>query len=185
MSRDIDDVVVTDGNNYTSYVGGEMGDFAVSAVGNATKYKGETEVFTYTKLYETDVECSTTSTSATSVKVMAVGTKVWTNKKLIYVRVRDKAGKRNGYFYGTDNFLPINNLETTPALSGSTQVYSYNGDKNQRTSGGYGVFLYSVASSGNVTMYARYNSTNSRKIDGTYHIEVYLLEWADNISPFA
>ena len=39
-------------------------------------------------------------------------------------------------------------------------------------------------SDGTITLKVKYNATYGT-IDGTYHVEVYTLEWPDNVSPFA
>lgn len=45
----------------------------------------------------------------------------WTSDKIIYIRIRDKAGPRIGYFYGSDTFFicryPKNN-NTAPTVAG-------------------------------------------------------------------
>lgn len=58
----------------------------------------------YTLLHSEEVTVSTTSTTVTNVKTIKLDTG-WTAEDIIYIRIRDKAGKRNGYFYGSDNFV--------------------------------------------------------------------------------
>lgn len=143
----------------------------------------------YTLLGSTDLTVSTTSTSQTSQGSITVE-EAWTKYKLIYVRVRDKAGKRNGYFYGSDTFFINAN-----AGSGSTTSYStaprwyfrYNNSALSMGMGtsGYGVYGYDINSSGRVRIYSRYNSTNSLTINGTYKCELYALDWPDGVSPYS
>ncbi len=131
-----------------------------------------------------------TSTAAIPATTLSIGPAAWTSKKIIYVRVRDKAGKRAGYFYGSDAFF-VNLYAARGATSnytGSLKITHYCSDvsvwsQNVGTTG-YGVFGYSITPDGVVNIYKRYNSTNSRTIDGTYVIEVYALDYPDGISPY-
>lgn len=155
----------------------------VSAIGNIPGWK---------KLYGTTATLNTTSTSAT--KVVDIDTAgIWTSSKIIYVRVRDSAGKRSGYFYGTDNFLinfnPQSGATSTYNFS-FRQLYNYNGSSwgGGVTTGaiGYGVFAAYVdpANGKGIRINVRYNTSSSLTINGTYSIEVYSLDWPDNVSPF-
>ena len=141
----------------------------------------------WTKLAEDDFTVSTSSTSATEVGTISCGAAAWTDAKMVYVRVRDKAGKRNGYFLGTDSFF-INSRKpngSTVRLTNMPTVFT------RVESGGYyasanstnGVFPNSIESNGDIPIYAKYAS--GATIDGTFHVEVYTLEWPDNVSPFA
>ena len=48
---------------------------------------------------------SYSSTTAAAVTSLELGSSAYTSSGILYVKVRDKAGKRDGYFYGTDVFL--------------------------------------------------------------------------------
>lgn len=146
----------------------------------------------YTLLAETDITVSTTSTSASSAGTITGITGLADPDAIIYVRIRDKAGKRAGYFYGSDNFF-INYQKA----NGSTSALTYAGRLIHRystsgvwaqyvgaTTAGYGVYAYSVANNGTLNIYRRYNSSYSLTIDGTYHVEVYKLTFPDGVSPF-
>ena len=143
----------------------------------------------YTLLTSEDVTANTTTTSATSLQSITIST-AWTSAKMIYVRIRDKAGKRNGYFYGSDcffiNYLSANS-STNTLTNGGRIITTYNNQWAQYASGtsGYGVYVYDINSSGRVRIYTRYNSTNSRTINGTYKVEIYSLDWPDGVSIFA
>lgn len=112
--------------------------------------------------------------------------------KIIYVRIRDKAGKRPGYFFGSDCFFinwKVANGDTAADLIYAGRIihsYTSEGKWYQfvgATSDGYGVYAYSI--SGKVLkIYRRYNSNYSLKIDGTYTVEVYSLNYPDGISPY-
>lgn len=157
-------------------------------------YEGGGGSSPWTKLAEQDFTVSTTSTSATQVGVFELGSAAWTSAKMVYVRVRDKAGPRNGYFYGSDvifiNTYAANgsssNLNNAPggslrkAANGNWAMTAITGSGN-----GYGVYGATIASGGDVKIESRYSSGSSLTVDGTFHVEVYTLEWPDNVSPFA
>lgn len=150
----------------------------------------------YVKLGEKDFEINQTSTSATSIGAFYVdpASDLWRSDCIILISVRDKAGKRNGHFFGTDFFfanpIPANggadaNLVNTSAArvlyrvdsNGKSEVYSSN------TS--YGVYGYDINNEGRIRVYARYNSTYTYTIDGTFKVEVWALKFPNNVSPFA
>lgn len=145
----------------------------------------------YTKLVETEVAASTTSTTVTTIKEIdiAPASDAWTSAYMIYIRIRDKAGKRNGYFYGSDaifsNPHPANGSSTTAfaAPARNTYMCDSNGNYTQNVSAN-GVFPYDINSSGRIRIASRYNATSSLTINGTYKIEVYALPYPDNVSPF-
>lgn len=143
----------------------------------------------WTKIAEQDFTVSTTSTSATAVGTISCGAAAWTAAKMLYVRVRDKAGKRNGYYYGGDSFL-VNTNPANNSTGAATTFIRY--CLNVNTSGlwgssssALGIYPTSLSLAGDITMSSAYSSSSTRTIDGTYHVEVYTLEWPDNVSPFA
>jgi hypothetical protein len=145
----------------------------------------------YTLLGSTDITTSTTGTQAASAGQITVSG-AWTKAKIIYVRIRDKAGKRAGHFYGSDcwfiNYQAGNN--GTSALTYAGRLIHRYSTSNQwglysgATTTGYGVYAYDINTSGRVRIYQRYNSNYSLTINGTYHIEVYGLDWPDGVSVF-
>lgn len=146
----------------------------------------------WTKIAETDANASNLSIDETLLVEINTNGKAYTKDKIIYVRIRDKAGKRNGYFVGSDCFF-INDKkanDTTNLLSigmrGTTLYSANNGGYKISTAGsstGYGVYARSIKSDGVVQIYTKYSS-NAGSVNGTYHIEVYTLEYPDGISPF-
>lgn len=132
----------------------------------------------WTLLGSKEMTISTTSTSNTNQGDITCSG-AFTKDDIIWVRVRDKAGKRAGYMYGTDTFfLNSNNA------NGSTSTYSTKATEVIRYStssqwacytGNYGVYGYSISSAGKILIYSRYNSNNTLTINGTYVIEVYKL----------
>lgn len=126
----------------------------------------------------TELAVNTTSTSAGSAGTIALGSGHFTKDKIIYVRIRDKEGKRNGYFYGSDTFF-INwrnaNGSTTALSVVAQEYYRYNNSALTGAAGAYGVYGYSLATDGTLTIRRRYNSTNTLTINSTYTIDVYEL----------
>lgn len=137
-------------------------------------------------LSSTMVTANTTSTSATTLTTISLGASAWTSEKILYVKIRDTAGQRNGYFYGSDIFY-FNYLATDGATGNSNSValrnlyskttsgawYQY----NPATSTGYGVYSAGLTKAGVLTISARYNATYSKTINGTYQIDVYLVDY--------
>lgn len=135
-------------------------------------------------LGSTEITTSSTSTTATSVGTLTIP-KAYDGSKIIMVRVRDKAGKRAGYFYGSDSFF-MNYQDA----SGGTSTITYAGRLIHRctsagayssyvgaTTTGYGVYGYSISAAGVVTIQRRYNSNYSLTINGTYKIEVWAIDY--------
>ena len=146
----------------------------------------------YTLLAEKDITVSTTSTSASSAGTITGIDGLADPDAIIYVRIRDKAGKRAGYFYGSDNFF-LNTNKANGSTSAQTTALRYIhrfttssqwGGYCGATTTGYGVYAYSVANNGTLNIYRRYNSNYSLTINGTYHVEVYKLTFPDGVSPF-
>ena len=140
-------------------------------------------VTSYTLLGTAEFTVSTTSTTATNIGTFNAGSASYTKNKILYIRVRDKAGVRSGYFYGSDSYY------AGQSSNNSAKIIFYNNGSNITTallagSTGYGIFPYTRSSTGVITMRSRYNSNSSKTIDGTYVVEAYLLDWPDGISPF-
>lgn len=137
-------------------------------------------------LGKTSFTVNTTSTTATAVGTFTLPS-AWTKAKIIYIRVRDRAGKRAGYFYGHDTYFTnfqIANGATSTLTAGAHLTYAYTSEsKWYEYSGQYGVYGYSISSSGVITVRRRYNSTYSLTINGTYDVEAYALDYVDK-SPF-
>lgn len=146
----------------------------------------------WTKLGEKDIEVTSAATQASSAGTVSCGSAAATKDKIIYVRVRDTAGPRAGYFLGSDNFF-INTNKANSSTSAMTLAgrfihrYTTSNTYALYTGGsttGYGVYAYSITNSGTINIYRRYSSTNSLTIDGTYHVEVYSLDYPDGKSVF-
>ena len=134
-------------------------------------------------VYKGEVECSTTSTTATLVKTVTPEESILDKDALVYIVIKDKAGKRNGYFYkyfyfGFCNQQANGNAGAPTYISVIMAINNekYALDKNTL----YGVYP-SVINSGDVQIYARYSSATSKTIDGTYIIEIYKMQLPDGV----
>lgn len=141
----------------------------------------------WTKVAETTYQVNTSSTTATTVDTLSLDNSIWTPDKIVYVRIRDTAGKRAGYFYGTDsfflNFYAKNNPSSTTNLAdglimtiwrvASADNYAW---RHGYGTTGYGVYPDQFYASGKIRIRSRYSSNYSLTINGTYKVEVYLLD---------
>lgn len=136
---------------------------------------------------QTSSTISTTSTSAATAVTIAGGSAISTADKIVWVHIRDTQGPRNGYFYGSDAFFVNYNRG-----NGSTSTFSvpaviclrYNNDAYAGTAGQYGVYGYSISSTGSLIIRRRYNSSYSLTINSTYKIDVYTLDLPSGLSLF-
>ena len=140
----------------------------------------------WTLLATATLTVNTTSTSAASAGTVSCGTAAFTADKLIYVRIRDKAGKRAGYFYGSDTlfwgFTKANNTTTTNTYA-ARSGYGYNSSSQWLSaSTSYGVYGYSIDSTGKLTVRRRYNSSYGT-INGNFLVQVYSIDFPDGKAP--
>lgn len=130
---------------------------------------------------------STTSTSAATAVTISCGSAISTADKIVWVHIRDTEGPRAGHFYGSDAFFVNYNRG-----SGSTTTFTvpavvclrYNNGAYSGTAGQYGVYGYSISSTGSLIVRRRYNSSYSLTINGTYKIDVYTLDLPDGLTLF-
>lgn len=136
-----------------------------------------------------EVTANVTSTTAVEVTRSTIDTSALSSSKMIYVKIRDKAGKRNGYFWGTDTFfLMWRSSDGTTYYNPAKQTYRINSSGGTvaytpSSSNQYGIYIQNIGGDGTVVVYGRYNSSYTLTIDGTYSVDIYMLEWPDNISP--
>lgn len=135
----------------------------------------------WTLIGSTELTVNTTSTSAASAGTISCGATAADKDAIIYVRVRDKEGKRAGYHAGTDAFFMNYNK-----ANGSTSAFSVPAVMCYRyttssawagTAGQYGVYGYSISNAGVVTIRRRYNSNYSLTINSTYSVDVFKLTY--------
>lgn len=144
-------------------------------------FGGQPLNISWTKIASKSFDVSTTSTSNTNIGSIELGSDYYTKDAIIYVRVRDHNGKRNGYLYGTDTFF-LNYYDANSATSnltvGARLIHRVSSSGSYTSySGSYGIYAYSITSDGNLHIYSRYNSTYTLTINGTYDVEVYKLEY--------
>lgn len=129
----------------------------------------------FTLLYSSEVQASTTSTSATSLETFQTGATFEAGKTYM-VSIRDKAGKRNGYFYGTDTYFFIPGSFASDTLSSSVCIGINSDGTYNRGSSGRGVYLYRYyggsSTMGDINIYERYDDTRGT-VDGTYTVKLF------------
>ena len=122
---------------------------------------------------------NTTSTSAASAGTISCGSAAWTGTDIIWVRIRGQSGKRNGYFYGSDAIFANYRAKNGSSTADSTPAVQYYRVDSSGTytslTGSYGVYAYSINTSGTLTVRQRYNSSNTLTINDKFDVEVYKL----------
>lgn len=122
---------------------------------------------------------STTSTSNATAGTVSLGSAAFTANAIIWVHVRDTAGKRTGYFYGSDaifiNANKKNGSTSTFTAPGVTTIRCTSSGTYAAYTGAYGVWGYSITSGGSLTVRKRYNSNYSLTVNGDYKVDVYKL----------
>lgn len=138
-------------------------------------------------VYAGTIDANTTSTSATLLATRTISKDLWTKDKVVIVSIRDQAGVRDGYHYGTDTYFYNYQLAngTTANVTASLK-YAFNRSASGQWSlyaggategGGYGVFASKITSAGAVSFRARYNASITGTINGRYNIEIYLADY--------
>lgn len=144
---------------------------------------GGTSSYTLVKSLEEAV-----STSSTTASIITNFGYTFDASKMYLITVRDKAGPRNGYFYGTDTvFLPVasgtlNRYAVRRTYSYASNTMTVYVTTNGLHTGQYGVYPDEIAAStGSMNVRARYNATNSLTIDGTYIINAYEIAYPSGV----
>lgn len=170
----VDPLSVTQNGTYTAQTGHAYSPVTVNVSGGGAS--------AWTKVAENTYQVTYSSTSTATVDTWATGhSELWTNEKWIYVRIRDTAGKRKGHFYGSDQFFMVYSTAATSAtVSGRFYIRTAStgnyGAGSASATTGYGVYVDTIYSDGSIKIRSRYSSSYSLTIDGTYKVEVYLLE---------
>lgn len=144
----------------------------------------------YTLLASEEIEYSNSAYQQDKlVKKIDLDSSAFDKNKIIYVIVKDKAGKRAGYFLGNHAFF-INNSD---ANNYSNEIYSINTsivyDSNSkyqarsRLGAGYGVYGRTLSKTG-LEIYSYYRNTDSGIINGTYKVEIYALDYPNGANLF-
>ena len=134
---------------------------------------------------------STTTTSNVSVGTISLDLSKYDDPEtMVWIHVRDKAGKRAGYVYGSDTIFfsyaladgNPNSLSIRPIM-----LYYVNSSGNYSgVASAYGVFayrLYYTSSSHYVEIYSRYSASYGT-IDGTFKCDVYALKPSSGMKLF-
>ena len=113
--------------------------------------------------------------------------------KVLWIKIRNKEGKKNGYYYGSDN---IHLYQLPTSVSSSKYYFAHNTSINSDGStseswqslsvatapysGMYARVPHTDSNSDVVTVYvyAQYNSIYGQPISGTYIVEVYTLDYS-------
>lgn len=170
----------------TTAVAGDVasGKQFLDAEGNVLTGSGSGSQFT--KIYTGTTTISNfTTTTATSHTTISLGSSAYDSDSILYVKIRDAAGMRNNYFLGSDSYCFNYNKANNGTSSTSYWVKNIHrkasgGAFSTYTAGtsiGYGLYPYSISSTGTLTLYKRYSSSYSLTIDGTYNIEVYKISY--------
>lgn len=136
-----------------------------------------------------DVTVSSTSTSAATAATISCGSAIATKDKVVWVHIRDKAGARAGYCYGSDaffmNYNKANGSTSAFAVPAVLCIRYTTSSAFAGTAGQYGVYGYSIGNTGSLIIRRRYNSNYSLTIDGTYSVSVYTLDLPDGLVLFS
>lgn len=146
----------------------------------------------WTKIATQEFNASTNSSSAIIVGTIDIGSSNYTSNFILYVKVRDKAGAQASKFVGCDCLLfnvQAANSQTSNATSWTVTTFSKGTSafvmNCYASSAAYGVYAGQLSSAGVLTIYARYNNSGSRTINGTYEVTVWKLDYApDQGNPF-
>lgn len=158
---------------------------------DGTKTAGTAAASNWTLLATKDITVSTTGTSATSVDTITLPDNNYGKEDLIWVHIRDKAGKRTGYLYGSDAvFISYKQANGDTGYMGvrPVELLYVNADGAYvGVASAYGVYpyrLYYTSSNHYVSIYSRYNASYGT-IDGTFKCDVYKLTTPSGFTMFA
>lgn len=156
----------------------------------------------YTYIGSTEFTVNTSSTTAIDVGTFQTGdTSIFTSAKMVFVKIRDKAGRRDGYYYGSDAMIyntgPGNGATWTATSaicglyyrqqSGNLYIpFCYYKSTNVASIEGYGIYPTYLYDTGDIIFKARYSSSTftTGTINGTFVVEVYTLKYPNDITPF-
>lgn len=136
----------------------------------------------WTKIAEKDFTVSTTSTSETNIGTVDLDVDSFAVGDIICCHIRDNAGKRNGYFYGSDGFVVVNTIYGGIGTVAKL-LFTYADNNYSMAASAYGLYL-SRLNMGEKTasIKAKYYSSYGT-IDGTYKVDVYKLSPAAGMTP--
>lgn len=128
---------------------------------------------------------STTATVATAIDIPDAD-KVFADNMILVV-CRDKAGKRNGYFWGSIGLYCAEPNISLATVKESPDIFYADGNgiiNKMHFNAGVFVTKIDSRSSGSVEISSKYSSSYSRTIDGTFVCEVYAIPYPDFSNPY-
>ena len=134
------------------------------------------------KIGSFEIECSTESTTQETVGEYTVDG-CWTHNQVVLVSIRDKEEKTD-HFYGSDTIIVNAPITGATAFTGMSPIIYRNIDgviKPTATSAG--VFPSYINNQNKLRIVAKYSST-SYTIDGTFTVDVYLVNFIDKTKPY-
>lgn len=139
----------------------------------------------YELIAEQEFEVNTDSGSEETVGTINLGAIAWTNAQMLYIKIRDKEGSRSGYYFGNDCII-------SNAAGGSPLTINFEQNVYQRATSyisviraaSLGVYPKKLKTNGDLDIAAKYSELQTRIINSTYVVQVYLLSWPDDISPW-
>lgn len=143
----------------------------------------------YTLLHEEDLSINIQSGTQVIKTVNVPG--AYTSGSVIFVKVIDKAGFRNNYYYGSFGFSVNGNAgadssDFTRNLYTSFKAVEYQNVHQYGQGNGWnssGIFISKISSNDDVEISVAYNQ-NLGTMTGDYHIEIYKLDFPNNVNPF-
>lgn len=183
---------LTDGINaltaYANEVTGESNTTLSDAVESLVAgYGAGSSGGSWKKKFSTEVDISTTNTGMVKVADLVTNCpELYTTGDIILIRIRDKAGKRSGYYYGVDEyFYPIHNNVPGNRYYIVFQMRCESNSTLKFYNTTVGLWIAGIVENGALKLYTRYNATTSLIIDGTYTINVYVLKGPNGDTPYA
>lgn len=145
----------------------------------------------WTLLASKEFTVSTSSTTETEVGKVELPNSNYGPEDIIWVHIRDKAGKRSGYWFGSDSILinyprgSINPASTDAIVTVAIFELGQCNGVSQSTSkfGIYPIKMTQEANDHEITIAAKYRASDGT-IDGTYKVDVYKLAPASGMTIF-
>ena len=186
----------TDNNSQTKAYLRPQGTKSITENGtgiDVTEYAtADVSVAGWTLLASEEFTVNTTSTSNTSVGDITLNLTDYNDPQtVLWVHIRDKAGMRSGYHYGSDTIFfhyqlasgttssvttrPVVNFKASSATAYAAAASAY---------GVYAYRLYYSEANHYVQIYSRYNSSTTGPINGTFKCDVYKLSMPSGVTLF-
>lgn len=145
---------------------------------------------TYESVYHTEFDVTLSSYNVTET-VATIDTQLssdvfWRHDKILYFKIRRKAGAENAYHYGNDVYHIINDVAGGTASTTYSTVY-YRCSSGKIIAGSpntIGVYVYTVNKNGTLEIKGNKQTNATGSIAGTYTLDFYLIDWVNNDNPF-